>query len=140
MIALYDEYDNFVGLLTAEDVVEQIVGEIYDETDAREAPPVERVNEGIYRVAGAALIEEVAQTLNLNALDEHQDVDTIGGLILKQLGRRPRPNDLVTIGPYAVTVESAQGFRINKLRFEHTGADDDDNDDDGVTPTGHTGV
>jgi CBS domain containing-hemolysin-like protein len=136
MIALYDEYDNFVGLLTAEDVVEQIVGEIYDETDDREAPPVEKLADGIYRVAGAALIEEVAQTLDLEGLEEHQDVDTIGGLILKQLGSRPRPNDQVTIEQYQVTVESAQGFRINKLRFDRTPADDDT----AVTPPGHTGV
>lgn len=136
MIALYDEYDGFAGLLTAEDVVEQIVGEIYDETDDRESPAVEKLSDGVYRIDGSVLIGEAAQNFDLEELEEHQDVDTIGGLVLKQLGRRPRPNDHVKIGHYQVIIESAQGFRIHKLRFERIveTADQD------VTPTGHSGV
>ncbi len=136
MIAIYDEYDSFAGLLTAEDVVEQIVGEIYDETDERESPSFEKLGDGVYRIEGSVLVEEAAQSLGLEDLEEHQDVDTIGGLVLKQLGRRPRPNDQIKIGPYRVIVENAQGFRIHKLRFERA----EETSDRDVTPTGHTGV
>lgn len=118
IIALFDEYDNFVGLLTAEDVVEQIVGEIYDESDDRAKPLVEQVSESIFRLDGACLLDEAAEILSLASLDDHADVDTIGGLVTKVLGRQPRAEDQVTLGDFRVIVEGAQGFRIRSLRFE----------------------
>jgi CBS domain containing-hemolysin-like protein len=137
MIALYDEYDSFVGLLTAEDVVEQIVGEIYDETDERELPAIERLDTGGFRLDGGALLEEVGEALGLEMLEEHQDVDTFGGLVLKLLGRQPRAGDVVALGGYRVTVESAQGFRIGMLRVEPVPPDDPEPD---FSTLGHTGV
>jgi CBS domain containing-hemolysin-like protein len=118
IIAVYDEYDTFVGLLTSEDVVEQIVGEIYDESDDRERPSVEQVSDSVFRLDGACLLDEAADVLALADLDEHVDVDTIGGLVTKVLGRQPRAEDQVTLGGFRVIVESAQGFRIRTLRFE----------------------
>lgn len=121
IIALYDEYDTFVGLLTAEDVVEQIVGEIYDEGDDRERPHFERIGEGCFRFDGSCLLVEVAEVLGLEELEEeHQDVDTIGGLVTKLLGRQPRQEDQLTFAGYRVIVEGAQGFRIRTLRFERS--------------------
>ncbi|HLO01509.1 MAG TPA: hemolysin family protein [Symbiobacteriaceae bacterium] len=121
IIALYDEYDTFVGLLTAEDVVEQIVGEIYDEGDDRERPHFEQMGEGCFRFDGACLLAEAAEVLGLSQLEEeHQDVDTIGGLVTKLLGRQPRKEDQLTLAGYRVIVEGAQGFRIRTLRFERS--------------------
>lgn len=121
IIALYDEYDTFVGLLTSEDVVEQIVGEIYDEGDDRERPHFERIGEGCFRFDGSCLLVEAAEVLELDQLEEeHQDVDTIGGLVTKLLGRQPRKEDQLSIADYRVIVEGAQGFRIRTLRFERS--------------------
>jgi CBS domain containing-hemolysin-like protein len=139
MIALYDEYDAFVGLLTAEDVVEQIVGEIYDETDDQEAPTVVPLGDGSYWVCGKVLVGELVQTLDLDELqEEYPDVDTIGGVVITLLGRQPRPGDVVTLFRYSVTVESTHGFRVGKLRFAPLAAFAPEVAD--VTTTGHTGV
>jgi CBS domain containing-hemolysin-like protein len=119
MIAVFDEHDSFTGLLTAEDIVEQIVGEIYDETDDAPAKPeVETLSDGSIRVAGEMLLEPAAEALGLASMAEHQDVDTVGGLVLKQLGRQPRTGDAVEIERYRVVVLAAKGFRITQLHFQ----------------------
>ena len=118
MIAVFDEHDSFTGLLTAEDIVEQIVGEIYDETDDKPAKPdVEALSDGSMRVAGSMLLAPAGEALGLGELDEHPDVDTVGGLVLKLLGRQPKIGDEVDVDGYQVRVEGAQGFRITSLLF-----------------------
>ena len=117
MVACYDEHDSFSGLLTAEDVIEQIVGEVYDETDDLQAPSVERLADGSLRVDGALLLEQAGEALGLGDLDDHQDVDTIGGLVLKSLARQPARGDRVEIGDWTAVVEGAQGFRILSITF-----------------------
>ncbi len=118
MIAVFDEHDSFTGLLTAEDIVEQIVGEIYDETDDAPAKPdLETLADGSIRVAGSMLLAPAGEALDLRSVEEHQDVDTVGGLVLKLLGRQPRAGDVVEIDGYRVMVEDARGFRITMLLF-----------------------
>ncbi len=117
MVACYDEHDSFSGLLTAEDVIEQIVGEVYDETDDLQAPSIERRADGTVKVDGALLLEQAGEALGLGDLDEHQDVDTIGGLVLKALARQPARGDKVEIGDWIAQVDAAQGFRILALTF-----------------------
>lgn len=127
MIAVFDEHDSFTGLLTAEDIVEQIVGEIYDETDdAPPRPELETLPDGSIRVAGEMLLEPAAEALGLASMAEHQDVDTVGGLVLKLLGRQPRMGDAVTIEGYRVVVLSAKGFRITHLHFQPLAEDEGD--------------
>jgi len=118
MIAVFDEHDSFTGLITAEDIVEQIVGEIYDETDDAPAKPeLEPLSDGSLRVAGSMLLAPAGEALGLEELDDHQDIDTIGGLVLKLLGRQPKVGDEVEIQDYKATVEGARGFRIVSLLF-----------------------
>ncbi len=117
MIAVYDEHDTFTGLLTAEDIVEQIVGEIYDETDEPTAADIEVLADGAIRMKGGVLLETAAEAIGLEELLEHEDVDTIGGLILKVLARQPAKGDTVELGGYGVEVEGAKGFRIISLLF-----------------------
>lgn len=115
MIALYDEHDGFVGLLTAEDVVEQIVGEIYDERDPRDPPSVERLEDGSFVLDGEMLLADAAEVLELYDLTEYEDIDTVGGLILKLLEREPKVGDDVRVGRFDCTVRDAQGFKITRL-------------------------
>lgn len=115
MLALYDEHDSFTGLLTAEDLVEQIVGEIYDDTDEPAAPEVTSLEGGKLRMSGALLLGNAAERLESPDLAQHEDIDTIGGLVGKKLGRMPRAGDEVDLGSYLATVESAKGFRILSL-------------------------
>lgn len=118
MIAVYDEHDTFTGLLTAEDIVEQIVGEIYDETDEPGAAHIDVLPDGSIRMKGGVLLETAAEAIGLEDLLLHQDVDTIGGLILKVLARQPAKGDTVELGGYRVEVEGAKGFRITSLLFQ----------------------
>lgn len=115
LVACYDEHDSFSGLLTAEDVIEQIIGEIYDETDDVMANRIDPRPDGSIRLDGALLLEDAGEALGLDDLDRHRDVDTIGGLVLKALARQPKRGDRVEIGEWTAVVESAQGFRIAAL-------------------------
>ena len=117
IIAVYDEHDSFTGLITAEDIVEQIVGEIYDETDERDQPEVVILDDGSTRIDGTALLDVAGEALGLETLADHEDVDTIGGLVLKMLSRQPRVGDEVEIEDYYATVEACTGFRISSIRF-----------------------
>ncbi len=117
MIALFDEHDTFAGLLTAEDVVEQIVGEIYDETDERKGPELVTLEDGSVRMSGQVLLEAAADALGVPDVAQHEDVDTISGLIVKMLARQPRKGDELDLGPYRASVEDAKGFRIASLLF-----------------------
>lgn len=115
LVALYDEHDSFVGLVTAEDVVEQIMGEIYDEKDVRAESSVSHQPDGSVEMAGEVLLAEAAEMLNLRDLAQHEDVDTVGGLVVKLLGREPAVGDEVAVGDHDLTVREAQGFRITRL-------------------------
>lgn len=115
MLALYDEHDSFTGLLTAEDLVEQIVGEIYDDTDDPAAPETSQLEDGKLRMSGAVLLGNAAEILSEPDLANHEDIDTIGGLVGKKLGRMPRSGDEVDLGGHLATVEASKGFRVLTL-------------------------
>lgn len=118
LVAIFDEHDSFSGLLTAEDVIEQILGEIYDESDELENLPVEYEDDGTIHMDGLLLLQTAGETLGLHELDKYQDVDTIGGLILKLLAREPKHGDRVEVENWTAIVDDVQGFRINSLIFE----------------------
>ena len=82
MAVLYDEYGGTAGIVTLEDILEEIVGEIRDEYDEDEAPPIQHVNEQHIIVDGKVLISEVTDLFGLHI--EEDDVDTIGGWIMMQ--------------------------------------------------------
>jgi CBS domain containing-hemolysin-like protein len=90
MALLVDEYGAIAGLVTIEDVLEEIVGEIADEYDAAEVAPVEDLGDNRFRVSARLPIEDVGELYGLE-FDEHLDVDTVGGLLALELGRVPLP-------------------------------------------------
>ncbi|WP_067890980.1 hemolysin family protein [Nocardia vaccinii] len=89
MALLVDEYGGIAGLVTIEDVLEEIVGEIADEYDTDEIAPVERLGNGKFRVSARLSIEDLAELFDME-IDE-EDVDTVGGLLAHALGRVPLP-------------------------------------------------
>jgi CBS domain containing-hemolysin-like protein len=90
MALLVDEYGAIAGLVTIEDVLEEIVGEIADEYDAAEVAPVEDLGDNRFRVSARLPIEDVGELFGVE-FDEHLDVDTVGGLLALELGRVPLP-------------------------------------------------
>lgn len=95
MALLVDEYGAIAGLVTIEDVLEEIVGEIVDEYDAGETVPVEDLGDKRYRVSARLSIEDLGELYDIE-FDEDLDVDTVGGLVAFELGRVPLPGAEVT--------------------------------------------
>lgn len=90
MVLLVDEYGAIAGLVTIEDVLEEIVGEIADEYDTDEVAPIEDLGESTYRVSARLPIEDLSELYDIK-FDEDLDVDTVGGLVALELGRVPLP-------------------------------------------------
>ena len=90
MALLVDEYGATAGLVTIEDVIEEIVGEIADEYDTHEVAPVEDLGERTFRVSARLPIEDIGELFDIE-FDQKLDVDTIGGLVALELGRVPLP-------------------------------------------------
>ena len=95
MALLVDEYGGIAGLVTIEDVIEEIVGEIADEYDTDEIAPVEDLGDGSYRVSARLPLEDLGELFGLEI--ESDEVDTVGGLVGYELGRVPLPGSEVTV-------------------------------------------
>jgi magnesium and cobalt transporter len=115
MAIVVDEYGGVSGLCTIEDVIEQIVGEIDDEFDVEDDQNIRRDAEAQFTVRGVTRIEEFNQFFGTH-LPEGQGVDTIAGLLLKQLGRLPRRGETASIDGFEFRVLRADRRRIDALR------------------------
>ena len=113
MAAVLDEYGGVSGIVTLENVVEEIVGAIQDEFDTEE-PELVPLGEGAYDVSGSMLVKDFEDELALELSD--RDEDTIAGLVLSELGRSPEVGDRARIGPLAAEVREINGNRIVRLR------------------------
>ncbi len=109
-----DEFGGTAGLVTIEDLVEELVGEIYDEFD-REKPLVTKLNETDFEVNGRLLLEYISELLDIN-LDE-EGITTIGGYIFTRLGRQPQKADAVQFDGYSFEVLEVLGSRIIKIKI-----------------------
>lgn len=112
-----DEYGGTAGLVTLEDIVEEIVGEIRDEYDAAEELPYQQVGEGDYIFDGGIDIDDVNDLLESKLPND--DADTLGGYIYGQLGRVPAPGDQLATDGLRMEVQSVAGRRIRKVRVRH---------------------
>jgi len=109
-----DEYGGTAGLVTIEDLLEEIVGEIEDEYDRNEAT-VERLGDDEAIVDARASIDLLDELFGLDIQDA--DVDTIGGFVYDHLGKIPVAGDEVHVGNLTITVLSVTGHRMKKLRI-----------------------
>jgi CBS domain containing-hemolysin-like protein len=116
LAVVLDEYGGTAGLVTMEDLLEEIVGPIYDEYDPQDRPGP---GDGAARLDGAMPITEFNSKFDA-ALDD-TDYTTLGGYVFGQLGRLPRPGDRVTVGPHSFEVVEMDGRRVRSLRL-HTAA------------------
>jgi CBS domain containing-hemolysin-like protein len=105
-----DEYGGFAGLLTIEDILEEIVGEIADEHDAFERPPVEELADGSVRVTARLPVEDLAELFGVE-LPEDDDVETVGGLLAREIGRVPIEGSAVEVAGLRLVAESTGGRR-----------------------------
>ncbi len=114
-----DEYGGTAGLVTIEDILEEIVGEIADEYD-KEQPPVEWLDENRARVTARLPVEELAELFGVAI--EAEDVETVGGLLAQQLGKVPIAGSVATVAGLRLTAESLAGRRnrIGTVTVERT--------------------
>ena len=110
-----DEYGGTAGLVTIEDLLEEIVGEIQDEYDVEE-PMVVRLSEHEARVDGRADVDELLELFDLDLeLEDAEEYDTVGGLVYHRIGGVPAPGDSIDVDGLRLTVESTDGRRVGKV-------------------------
>ncbi len=114
MAIVVDEYGGVSGLLTIEDVLEEIVGEIGDEYDVDEGEGMRKEAERTFTVPALTRIEEFNRAFGTRFSDD--EFDTIGGLVLHELGRLPRRGESLEIGGFEIEVLRADRRRIETLR------------------------
>ena len=113
LAVVVDEFGGTAGIVTLEDILEQIVGEIQDEHDTDEVAPVLQLDESNWRVLGGVGLTELEGWLGHQFARE--DVSTAGGLVLAEFGRVPRQGEKVTLDGYEFTVDQVARRRIRRL-------------------------
>ena len=115
-----DEYGGTAGLVTIEDLIEEIVGEIQDEYDVEE-PMIERLSEDEARVDGRAAVDDLAELFEMQVpLEDEDEYDTVGGFIYHRIGGVPKPGDQVSVDGLTLTVELTDGRRVSKVLVVRT--------------------
>ncbi|CAQ01835.1 hemolysin family protein [Clavibacter sepedonicus] len=129
-----DEYGGIAGLVTLEDLIEELVGDISDEYD-RDVPEYEDLGDGVYRVSARLPIDELGDLFGLELDDD--DVDSAGGLLAKTLGRLPERGSVVRVGGLVLTADRVEGrrTRISTILVERDRVDDA-SDDHEAAPAG----
>ena len=113
LVVVVDEFGGTSGIVTLEDVLEQIVGDIQDEYDTEEVAPIEATAEGVWVVQGSTPLSD------LEAEMEHQfgrdDVGTVGGFVLALAGRVPRAGDELKTGDVSITIDTIVRRRVRRV-------------------------
>ena len=115
MAIVLDEYGGTAGLITIEDLLEEIVGEIQDEYDVEE-PLVVRISDDEARVDGRAAVGELAELFGIEmSLEDEDEYDTVGGLVFHRIGGVPSPGDRIEVDGLTLTVETTDGRRVGRV-------------------------
>ncbi|MDN7025227.1 HlyC/CorC family transporter [Methanoculleus sp. FWC-SCC1] len=116
MAVVLDEYGSFAGIVTVEDMLEELVGEIMDEFDEEE-PEVQQIEDGVYVVDARAWVDRLNEDLEID-LPENESYESVGGLVIDRLGHIPRRGEVVTLEETAITlvVMQMRGRRITKVK------------------------
>lgn len=116
IVIVLDEYGVTAGLITLEDLLEEIVGDIRDEFDEDEDEEIALLNDGSYQIDGQIKLDEVNDLLDIHLKSD--DYDSIGGYIIETLDRLPEVNDSIHVQGYTFLVDSLDKNRIEKVRIK----------------------
>ena len=118
MAIVLDEYGGTAGLITIEDVLEEIVGEITDEFDPEEEKPIKNINDGrAIEVSGKTRVEEANNALPAELVPQGHDYDTVGGFVFSHLGRIPEVGETFQSAGLEYTILSVDNRRIDRVRL-----------------------
>lgn len=98
-----DEYGQTSGIVTMEDLLEEIVGSIYDETDPAEELPITQIEDGVWRALGSAELDEIADAMDIE-FPEDLDFDTLNGLVFSQLNNIPKDGTVLDLQAYGLDI------------------------------------
>ena len=126
MAIVIDEFGGTSGLITLEDVLEEIVGDVQDEFDVEEESDIKEVAENEYIANARMRLDEFSEFFNFDNDIEEEDVDTLGGLVVKLLGRIAQVNDEVQFKNFRFAVSEIDGARITKLKIIRLNQDEED--------------
>jgi len=114
MAVVLDEYGGTVGIITMEDIIEEVFGEIEDEYD-EEKNMIEVIKENEYVVDGSAKLHDISEFIGVSI--ESEELDSVGGLIIEELGRIPEDKEEVLINDIRFVVEKLEKNRIKRVRI-----------------------
>lgn len=117
MAIVVDEHEGTAGIVTLEDLIEEVVGEVHDEFDPKEDNPITGTNEGDLLVHGSVPLVDLAEHVDLGSYSDTFDVETVGGLIVAYLNRPARVGDEIVLENVRFRVEAADDLSIEKLRL-----------------------
>jgi CBS domain containing-hemolysin-like protein len=129
MALVVDEFGGTAGLVTLEDLIEELVGEITDEYDVEEVPP-QRLEDGTLVVNARMPVDEVNELLDSSELPEGEDWDTVGGLLYSLLGHVPNEGEAAEVHGHRLAAERVQGRRIGLVRISVLVTTDEPSGDD----------
>lgn len=112
---VFDEYGGTAGLITLEDVIEELVGDLGDEFDV-EVTPIRRLRPGVWAVRGDVHLQDLEAEIRLP--DERPDADTVGGLVVNVLGRPAKAGDRVELDGVRIAVQRVDGLRVDLVHVE----------------------
>ena len=113
-----DEYGGMAGLVTLEDLIEEIVGDIQDEYDT-ETPDITQESEGVYVAQGQVNLEDLSECLNYPFDAAFEEVDTLAGMMLELSGNFPRQGQTIMYGPWDITATEVQNHRILQAKMKY---------------------
>ncbi|TWH55870.1 CBS domain containing-hemolysin-like protein [Desulfitobacterium sp. LBE] len=122
LAVVVDEFGGTAGMVTIEDLIEELVGEIYDEFESAEQAEIIKSGESEYLINGRVLLDDLSELLAVEFEDE--TVSTIGGFVFNRLGRKPVKGDRIDFMDYTFTVMEVVGFRITRVKASRRPAPD----------------
>ena len=126
MATVLDEYGGLSGVVTMEDVIEELFGELYDEHESGAEERILDMENGSFRIMGETSIQQLEDVFDLN-VDHSKHIGTVAGLIIEELGIIPSVKQTVTTNIGVFTIRSMRGNRIESVIFTPA-RDSDEND------------
>ena len=127
MAIVVDEFGGTDGIVTLEDILEELVGEIYDEHDSEEEQ-IKKIDDNTYIIKGDENFEEMLEELDVKSPDEETEATTVGGFVSEQLDRMPAPGDKLTVDGMEMEVIKATDKKVDEIKVTVLPSQDEDDD------------